>query len=72
MKKTLTLVGALICAAARLSPAALRRPDWWCVGTSGRKPECHRARWRSLQGLHGPTGGFDDKSFNQTSHKCMT
>ena len=74
MKKTLTLVGALICAAALTLTSCAEAPGTGCVGTSGRKPDATAPGGAAFKAcMVSDSGGFDDKSFNQTSHKgCST
>ncbi|HEX6758378.1 MAG TPA: BMP family ABC transporter substrate-binding protein [Propionibacteriaceae bacterium] len=74
MKKSLTLVGALICAAALTLTSCAEAPG--TGGASGPPAESPSATAPGGAGFKAcmvsDSGGFDDKSFNQTSYKGMT
>ncbi len=75
MKKTLTLVGTLICAATLTLAGCAQAPG---TGTASEAPSASGSASASASGaafkacMISDTNGFDDKSFNQTSLKGMT
>ena len=72
MKKFLTLAGALICAAALTLTSCAEAP-----GTGGASAPPAESPGATADGagfkacMVSDSGGFDDKGFNQTSHKGM-
>jgi len=74
VKKTLTLGGALICAAALTLTSCAQAPG---TGSSA-APSAPGSASASASGaafkacMVSDSGGFDDKSFNQTSYKGLT
>ena len=74
MKKTLTLAGALICATALTLTSCAQAPG---TGSSA-APSAPGSASVSASGaafkacMVSDSGGFDDKSFNQTSYKGLT
>jgi basic membrane protein A and related proteins len=75
VKKTLTLVGALVCAAALTLTSCAQAPG---TGASSAAPSAPGSASASASGaafkacMISDTNGFNDKSFNQTSLKGMT
>jgi len=73
LTKIFTLAGALICAAALTLTSCAEAP-----GTGGAAPPAESPTAPTTGGagfkacMISDSGGFDDKSFNQTSHKGMT
>jgi basic membrane protein A and related proteins len=74
VKKTLTLAGALVCAAALTLSSCAQAPG---TGSSA-APSAPGSASGSAAGaafkacMVSDSGGFDDKSFNQTSYKGLT
>ena len=74
MKKTLTLAGALMCAAALTLSSCAQAPG---TGSSA-APSAPASASGGASGaafkacMVSDSGGFDDKSFNQTSYKGLT
>src|SRR6187401_2903948 len=75
VKKTVTLVGTLMCAAALTLTSCAQAPG---TGTASEAPSASGSASASASGaafkacMISDTNGFDDKSFNQTSLKGMT
>jgi basic membrane protein A and related proteins len=74
VKKTLTLAGALVCAAALTLSSCAQAPGT----SSSAAPSAPGSASGSAAGaafkacMVSDSGGFDDKSFNQTSYKGLT
>ena len=70
MKKTLTLAGALVCAAALTLASCAQAPG---TGAASEAPSASASASASGAAFKAcmvsDSGGFDDKSFNQTSYK---
>jgi basic membrane protein A and related proteins len=75
VKKTLTLTGAFVCAAALTLTSCAEAPG---TGSSSAAPSAPASASGSGAGaafkacMVSDSGGFDDKSFNQTSYKGLT
>ncbi len=73
MKKTLTLAGALMCAAALTLASCAQAPG---TGAASEAPSASASASASGAAFKAcmvsDSGGFDDKSFNQTSYKGLT
>jgi len=74
VKKTLTLAGALVCAAALTLASCAKAPGTGAASeapsASGSSASASGAAFKAC--MISDTNGFDDKSFNQTSLKGMT
>jgi basic membrane protein A and related proteins len=75
VKKTLTLAGVLVCAAALTLASCAKAPG---TGAASEAPSASGSASASASGaafkacMVSDSGGFDDKSFNQTSYKGLT
>lgn len=72
MKKTLTLAGALVCAAALTLTSCAEPPGTGGASAPAESPAATAADGAGFKAcMVSDSGGFDDKGFNQTSHKGM-
>lgn len=72
MKKTLTLAGAIVCAAALTLTSCAEAPGTGASAPPASPGETTAAGAGFKACMVSDSGGFDDKSFNQTSYKGLT